>query len=287
MKYFITLIFASIFILLISHAAAQKFSNDDPITIENISAEKVWQIVEMALNENNIPVGKLNMENGVLMSDWIEWNAIAIQNHARLYLKYETPSLVLKMADREYKSDKGWSEAIGNLSKKKYAEYIQAVADRITEIDKDEALTRQAVKTSKLIPAFNPVNTVGEVVLTLKETSYTELRPLLKFDVQNKASHAVTVDFPVINLYAAVAGGPNSYGGHKWSRPDEKMPRQAVMQPEETLTLTVEYGYKWKSPIIQRLELKIICKSVADEKTQIIKIFQIPLENYVFNPEDI
>jgi hypothetical protein len=286
MKYYKTIIFASIFILLISPATAQKFSNDNPITIENLSAEKIWQIVEMAMNENNIPVGKFNMEQGVLMSDWIEWSAIAIQNHAHLYYKYDSPNLVLKIADREYKSDKGWSEAIGSLSKKKYAEYMQVVADRIIEINKDEALTRQAVKTSKLIPAFNPVNTVGEVVLTLKETSYTELRPLLKFDVQNKASHAVTVDIPITNLYASVTGGANSYGGHKWSRPDEKMPRQAVIQPGEILPLIVEYDYKWKSPIIQRLELKIICKSAADEKTQILKIFQIPLENYIFNPED-
>jgi hypothetical protein len=183
MKHITILFLTGIFTMLTLPASAQKLSSDKPITISDISAEKVWQIAEMAMNDNKIPVGKLDLEKGLLMSDWLEWTAIAIQNHGRLFLKYDSPNLVLNMADREYKSDKGWAEAIGSLSKKNYATYMEAIADRINEINKDEALTKQAVKTSKLIPAFNPVNTVGELVLTLMKTQSPENHPVLDFTV--------------------------------------------------------------------------------------------------------
>jgi hypothetical protein len=284
MRYILSMMFTGVFTLLISHATAQKFSNDKPITIENLSHEKVWQIAEMAMNDSKIPVGKIDFDKGVLMSDWIEWTAIAIQNHARLYFKYDTPNLELKIADREYKSDKGWSEAVGSLSKKNYAEYMQAVADRIAEINKDEALTKQAIKTSKLIPAFNPVNTVGDIVLTLMKTSYSESLPVLEFAVVNKAAKAVTVDIPTTSFKKSVNTGGNNFGSHTWSRPDE-MARKATMQPGETLTLTVKYDYKWLLNPIPKLDFKVICSSAGSEKTELVSIYQIPLNDYVFIPE--
>jgi len=285
MKYFITMIFTGVITMLITQASAQKFSNDTPITIENLAPENVWQIVEMTLKEKGFGLGKFLPEENKLSSNWIEWTSVAIKNRGRLIFTYEKPNLTFQMADRGYETKKGFEESIGNLSKKNYAEYLQSVADRITEINGNEAETKKAILSSELFPAFNPINKVNELVLTLKKSTEIDLHSTLEFSVHNTASYVVNVDIPIVNFYASISGGANSYGGSKWSRPDD-MRRKATFQPGETLTLSVEYGSIWKTPILPRLEIKIICKSASGEKTQILKIYQIPLKDYVFNPEE-
>jgi hypothetical protein len=270
--------------MLISPASAQKPSSDQPISISNISAEKVWQIAEMAINDNKIPVGKLDMEKGLLVSDWLEWNAIAIQNRGRLMLKYDSPNLVLNMADREYKSDKGWVEAIGSLSKKNYATYMQTVADRITEINKDEALTKQAVKTSKLIPAFISVNTFDDLVFTVLKTGRIDNLPELEFSVLNKGTQESMTELPVVALKISADAGGRSFGYAIWSRPGD-IKSKAVIQPGETLTFKVKYEYNWDFSNIPRLDLKVISIRAGKKNIETLSIYQIPLTDYVYKPE--
>jgi len=76
-------------ILFSSPLLAQIFGNDPEIKINDLQPESVWQIAEMAMNDNKIPIGTLNLQENVLTSNFFEWTAIAIKNHARLYFKYE------------------------------------------------------------------------------------------------------------------------------------------------------------------------------------------------------
>ena len=257
---------------------AQIFGNDPEIKIDGLKPESVWQIAEMAMNENEIPVGKLNLAENVLLSDWIEWTAIAIQNHARLYFKYEEPALVLKIADRQYKSQDGWSEAVGNLSKKNYKKYVQDVADRILEINKDENLIRQAVKSSKLIPAFNAVNVVGNLEWKLVSLTQNELqRPDFVFDITNKGNQLIKVrvytsDFQAIN------GVGTARSGVKWEKPDAEDFKNTSIGPGETVKglFSVGQGYRLESSQGYILLLKYA--ENGDYKNQKeFKIYNIPM----------
>ena len=283
-KYFVILIFTGFFTIVITPASAQKLSSNEPITINDIAAAKVWQIAEMAMNDNKIPVGVLNIEKGLLMSDWFEWTTIDIQNHARFYFNYNSPNLVLKIADRGIKSANRWIIPKGSLSEEDYAEYMQALADRISEINKDETLTQKAIKTSKLIPAFSPVNTVDDLVFTLRQTHSPENHPVLKFTVLNKASIEVTADIPKVSLKQSATEGANHFGYQEWSRP-EAIPSMAIIKPGESLTLTVKYDYDWNFTNIPRLDLKIISTRAGSKKTETLSIYDIPLADYVFKPE--
>jgi hypothetical protein len=269
--------FVTIFLFAVcSNSFAQIFGNDPEIKIDGLQPESVWQITEMAMNENTIPIGNLNLAEGVLMSDWIEWTAIAIKNHARLYFKYESPSLTLKIADRQYQSDKGWAEAVGNLSKKNYKQYVQDVADRITAISKDEALVKQAVKTSKLIPALNAVFTVEGVVFKLMKTSKDENQhPSLEFTVQNKTQKEIKVDIPLTGYHKTVSKMTGARGSVKWSRPAE-MGRNAVIQPDETLSLTCYYENIWELNTLPQFDLRVICNETGTKGLKIMNIYSIP-----------
>jgi hypothetical protein len=258
------------------NSLAQIFGNDPEIKIDGLVQESVWQIAEMAMNDNSIPIGQLNIAEGVLMSDWIEWTAIAIKNHARLYFKYESSTLILKIADRQYQSEKSWAEAVGNLSKKNYKLYVQDVADRITAISKDEALIKQAVKTSKLIPALNAVFTVEGVVFKLMKTSKDENQhPSLEFTVQNKTPKEIKVDIPLTGYHKTVSKKTGDRGSVKWSRPAE-MGRNAVIQPDETLSLTCYYENIWELNTLPQFDLRVICNDAGTKGLNIMNVYSIP-----------
>lgn len=254
---------------------AQIFGNDPEIKIDNIATESVWQIVEMTMTENSIPIGKLNLAEGVLISDWIEWTAIAIKNHARLYFKYENPTLILKIADRQYQSDKGWAEAVGNLSKKNYKQYVQDVADRITAISKDEALTRNAVQTSKLILAFNPVIKVEGLTFKLMKTGKDENQHLaLEFTVYNETQKEIKVDIPMVEFQKSVSKNTGAQGNVKWSPSGSG--RYEVIQPNETLSLNCEYNSKWELNTVPQFDLRVICNETGTAGLHIMPVYSVP-----------
>lgn len=254
---------------------AQIFGNDPEIKINDLAPESVWQIAEMAMNDNSIPLGAFSLKEGILMSDWIEWTAIAIKNHAHLYLKYESPVLILKIADREYASSEGWSEAIGNLSKKKYKEYVQSVADRITEISKDADLTKKAVKTSKLIPAFDPVFTVEGLVFKLMKTSKDENQHLLlEFTVHNGNQNEVNVDIPMVEFQQKVEKVTGASGNIKWLPSGSG--RREVIQPAQTLSLTCEYTKNWEMSTVPQFDVRVICNGGGSADLHTMPIYSVP-----------
>jgi len=273
MKY-TSLLLIVLFAFPVFKSNAQIFGNDPEIRIDGLQPESVWQIAEMAMNDNSIPLGRFNQEKGILMSDWIEWTAIAIKNHAHIYLKYESPALIVKIADRQYASSEGWSEAIGNLSKKNYKEYVQNVADRITEISKDADLTKKAVKSSKLIPAFNPVFTVEGLVFKLMKTTKDESKHLLlEFTVHNETQKGIKVDIPMIEFQQKVEKVTGASGNIKWSPTGSG--RYAEIQPDETLSLTCEYAANWELNTIPQFDVRVICNEAGTAGLHIMPIYSI------------
>ncbi len=276
----IKLFTTAIIILLSIQTHAQIFGNDPEITIEGLQPESAWQIAEMAMLDNSISLEKFSMKEGVLISGWIEWTAIAIQNHAHLYLKYEAPVMTVKIADRQYKSADGWSEAVGNLSKKKYKEYVQNVADRITEISKDPGLIETAVKNSKLILAFNPVVLVEGVEFKLiKAGTDANQKLTLEFAVHNKNSGEAKIRIPLHGFKDEV--NPNitgSRGNVKWI---PKAGLDAILQPDETQTLTFELS-KWEMSSIPEFDFRVLSNS---DELHNMSIFSIPLP-YSYSPND-
>ena len=183
-----------LFLLLTGITNAQIFGNDPEIKIAEITSENVWQITEMALVENKFSVGEFNPGEGLLNSDWITWKAIMINNRAHLHFSYTDNTLTVRIANRSYKTDNGWDEAIGKLSKKKYKIYVKAVADKIIEINNNPDLIRKAVKTSKLIPAFNPIQTIEPVEWKLiAVTNETGNSPKFVFEVTNNSANKLYV----------------------------------------------------------------------------------------------
>lgn len=275
----------SLFILWSVSAGAQIFGNDPEIKIDGMAPESVWQIAEMAMNENDIAPGKFDPGAGVLMSDWIQWTAIAIKNHAHLYLKYESPALIVKIADREYASNEGWSEAVGNLSKKNYKKYVQNVADRIEEIKNDPALIKKAVKTSKLIPAFNAVHRVGDLEWKLLSlTSTDNNRPEFVFEITNKGKNPVkirmyTSDFQQIN------GTGTARCGVKWEKPAEDY-KYALIEPGTSNKgfFSVGAGYHLQTTSGHYLHMKYAENDNSKNQNEFL-VYSIPMP-YVYQVGD-
>ncbi len=284
MKNFLRLISAGMLIMLLSPVSAQKFSKDKPITIENLAPDNVWQIVEKTLKEKEFGVGKFIPNENKLYSGWIEWTSIAIKNRGILLFTYESPILTLQMADRGYETKKGWEETIGSLSKKNYDEYLQSVADRITEINSSAAETKKAIQNSELIHAFKPVNTVGEITLTLLKTSSDKSKTTLEFSVKNNATYAVTIFLPVAEVAKNIKGIGSEYVETKFSRPAD-VANKAIFQPGETLGVTFEYGYEWQLTTMPFFHVRIMGTNV-EGKWYELNMYQIPMNDYVFKPEE-
>lgn len=276
----IKLLAGAFLVIITVQTNAQIFGNDPAIEIDGLPPESAWQIAEMAMKDNSINIEKFALKEGVLISDWIEWTAIAIKNHAHLYLKYEPPVMTLRISDRQYRSSEGWSEAIGNLSKKKYREYVQNVADRIEEIKDDTELTKSAIKNSKLILAFNPVFTVEGLEFKLMKTSKNENQHLsLEFAVHNTTPEEAKVRIPLHGFKDEV--NPKITG----SRGDvEWIPRaglEAAIQPDETRSLICEID-NWEMSTLPEFDIRVIRNSGELHK---ISMFSIPL-SYVYTESD-
>ncbi len=276
-----------IVILLTAHfTMAQVFGNDEPIQLENLQPESEWQIIEQALLENNFKVASFKSIEGQLMSDWITWTSMMIKNRARLNFTKEGATITLRIADRSYNTKNTWSEAIGNLSKKKYQEYVETVANRINEINNNPALKLEAIKASKLIPAFNAVFAVDELVFKLMKTSKDENQHLtLEYTVHNKAQKEVKVDIPLIGFKKTVNSKVTGARGNViWSRPAE-MGRNAVIHPDETLSLTFENPDKWELNTLPQFDIRVICNGSGTNGMRTMSIYSIPIP-YVYQEGD-
>lgn len=230
------------FLLVTSFSYSQIFGNDPEIVIENIAPESSWQIIEMALSENKISISHFKPSEGLLVSDWITWTSLMISNRARLYFKQDATSITLRIGDRTYKSNKGWVEAVGKLSKKNYKKFVQSVADKINKINSNPNFIKKAIKTSKLIPAFNPINIIGSIEWKLITAIQTEQnRPILTFKITNKGSKAVTLT-SFGGEFENMGGVGTARFGTKWGKPDETNYKKTTLNPSEVMEVIIEIG---------------------------------------------
>ena len=143
-----------------------------------------------------------------------------ISNRARLYFTKDATSVTLKIGDRAYKSGDEWAESVGNLSKKNYKKFVQDVADRVIEINSNPLLIKKAIKNSKLIHAFNPINLVGNIEWKLLRTVQTENnRPILTFNITNKGSKEVVLT-TFGGEFEKLSGIGTARLGVNWEKPD-------------------------------------------------------------------
>lgn len=263
---------------IVGTANAQIYGNDPEIEVEGLSQENVWQVIEMALLDNSFSTGKFNPAEGYLYSDWFQWTSIAITNHARTYYTFDGTTMIIHVVDRAYKSDDGWSEAIGNLSKKNYKKYVQIVADRINAIKADDALVHKAIKNSKLIPAFNAINMTGDIEFKLLETAQTEQsRPVLKYQVSNKGSKKVTLTSQG-GEFENLSGVGTARIRWNWEKAMEDNQKQTVLGPGESMIAesNVGQGYSLESAIGYVMSARFKYDD-GQEKRVDLKIYSIPI----------
>ncbi len=229
-------------------AHAQIFGDDPEMKVDGLKDNSVWQITEMALNEMDFGVGDFIPSENVLLSNWIQWNSLTIKNRARLHFKYSEGVLKINITDRAYKSNEGWSEAVGKLSKKNYKKFVKATADKIKEINADPEMVKKAVKSSKLIPAFCAVQNTGH--LEWKLLSFEPApndRPVMTFEVKNVSDKVLKIR-AVGGEFKKVSGIGTARFFFYWDRPDADDNKIITLDPEATAI--------GKSPVAQGYSLE-------------------------------
>lgn len=268
-------------LLSFSSINAQIFGNDPEIKISDIATDNVWQITEMALAESKFSVGEFKPGEGLLNSNWITWKAIVINNRAHLHFSYIDNTLTVRIANRSYKTDRGWDEAIGKLSKKKYKIYVKAVADKIIEINNNPNLIRKAVKTSKLIPAFNPIQTIEPVEWKLiAVTNELKNSPKFVFAVKNNGTNKLTVKPQYGILFPSVQSDDNSTRLlPDWEITDRAGGRFAtIIFPGETLKVTMSMmgDNTWEMNTVPKLWMKIQ-HNTDSGNLKILEMYSVPI----------
>lgn len=255
---------------------AQVFGNDPEIKIDGLASDNVWQVIEMALLDNQLQPASFNPAEGYLYSEWLTWKTVAISNRARLYFTFKDGATLVNVVDRAYESSEGWSESIGKLSKKNYKKYVQNVADRINAILGDPAMVHKAIKTSKLVPAFNAINMVGDLEWKLEQAENNEMnRPQLQFQVTNKGSKAVDV-ISFGGEFESLSGVGTARIRMKWETPaaDNHKLCQLPAGASTHATVEVGQGYTLKSAIGYVLQIKY---EHNGSKQHFLKVYNIPL----------
>ena len=268
----------TILLLVTSFSYSQIFGNDPEINIDNLAPESTWQIIEMALHENEMTIGEFKPSEGLLISEWITWTSLMISNRARLYFKQEGTTITLRIGDRSYESDKGWSEAIGKLSKKKYKAYVQSVADKINEINKNPDLIRKAIKTSKLIPAFNPINKLAGTEWKLLEAIQTEQsRPELKFQVTNLGTKDIKLKY-IGGEFQEMSGIGTARLQLTWENTVEDDYKTTILKSNETtiVNVIVGKGYSLQSAIGFVMNIRFYIDNNQTEKPN-FNIYNMPI----------
>lgn len=274
-------------LLINSICYSQIFGNDPEIKINNLNPDNTWQIIEMALLENNMNVGEFKPSEGLLVSDWITWTSVMINNRARLYFSQNETTITLRIGDRTYKSDEGWSESIGNLSKKNYKKYVQDIADKINEINSNPNLIKKAIKTSKLIPAFNPINVIESVEWKLITAIQTEQnRPILTFKITNKGNKAITLT-SLGGEFENMGGVGTARFGAKWEKPDVDNYRKTTLNPLEEMEVIIEVGQGYHLISAQGYVMTFRYEYFDGAiKKETLNIYNIPIP-YSFDINDI
>ncbi len=260
----------------------QIFGNDPEYKIDDVAVDNIWQITEMAIIEHSIKPGVFNIKEGVLVTDWIEWESIAVKNRARLHIKISSSTITIKIADRQFKTKDGWSEAIGNLSKKKYSEYVVSVANKIREILNDNELIKKAVINSKLIPCFKAINFIDPI-----EWKLTGIKPLengnlsFTFEVKNSGLNPVKIWPQMGFLFDKVQSEKSDVRliTTGWSVTGrDREPTITILQPSEVLTVTfgILSNKTWATGTISKLRIKIQYNSESTN-LKFLELFNVPI----------
>ncbi len=187
----------SIFVFLIG-GHSQEF-----VTVNGLADGKQWQIIEKAIYESGYKIGKFNPAEKTILTNWIQWKVITVQNRGILKVELSGQDATISMIDRSYKTSDKWGPAIGKLSKKNKKKYLQKLADKITEINASAAMTEDAVENSVLFPAFKSITKVLGVewkvdsIYQLTESPKKEL--MLCFTLTNTNSYPVTMGVSLWN----------------------------------------------------------------------------------------
>jgi len=118
---------------------------------------------------------------------------------------------------------------------------------------------------------------VDELVFKLTKTSKDENQHLtLEYTVHNKAQNETKVDIPLTGFKKAVNSKETGARGNViWSRPAE-MGRNAVIQPDETLSLIFEYAAKWELNTLPQFDIRVVCNGGGTKDIRIVSTYSIP-----------
>lgn len=187
-----------IVILIVTFSFSLHTFSQESVTVSDLANGKQWQIIEKAIYESGYKIGKFNPAENTILTNWIQWKVITLQNRGILKVELSGQDATISMIDRSYKTSDKWDPAIGKLSKKNKKKYLQKLADKISEINASATLTTEAVENSILFPSFKSVTKVLGVewkvdsIYQLTESSYKEL--MLCFTFTNTNSYPVALD---------------------------------------------------------------------------------------------
>ncbi len=179
----------------------QTFSQQS-VTVNGLADGKQWQIIEKAFYENGYKVGKFMPEENTILTNWIEWNVLTIQNRGLIQVELSGQDVTISMIQRSFKTKDTWDPAIGKLSKKNKKKYLQKLADKIAEINASVDMTANAVENSILFPTFKSITKVNGVEWRLDSISQHTDSPnkelMLFVTLTNTNSYPVTME---VNLW--------------------------------------------------------------------------------------
>lgn len=193
-----------IVILIVTFSFSLHTFSQESVTVSDLANGKQWQIIEKAIYESGYKIGKFNPAENTILTNWIQWKVITIQNRGILKVELSGQDATISMIERSYKTSDDWDPAIGKLSKKNKKKYLQKLADKISEINASATLTTDAVENSILFPTFKSVTKVLGVewkvdsIYQLTESPYKEL--MLCFTLTNTNSYPVALE---VHLWGA------------------------------------------------------------------------------------
>ena len=123
-----------IFILISIFVFSISGYSQESVTVSGLAEGIQWQIIKKAIYESGYKIGKFNPAENTLLTNWIQWKALMVENRGIIKVVLSGRDATLSMVQRSYKTKTGWDDAIGKLSKKNKKKYLQGLADKIIEI---------------------------------------------------------------------------------------------------------------------------------------------------------
>ncbi len=193
-----------ILVLALSFCFSYNTYSEESVTVSGLANGKQWQIIEKAFYESGYKVGKFLPSENTLLTNWVQWKVITIENRGILKVELSGQDATISMIDRSYKTGDKWENAIGKLSKKNKKKYLQKLADKITEINASAEMTEDAVENSMLFPAFKSITKVlgveWKVDSIYQKIDSPKKELMLCFTLTNTNSYPVTME---VNLWGA------------------------------------------------------------------------------------